>query len=144
MRDCASPPRSSGLAAADHTSAAAKGTELLAVEHEAHDDAVIVSVKGDVDSSTVGELASHLNTALGLASAQPVRPVVIDLQAVDFFGSAALNAVLDCHEGGKAGGTAVRLVADHDQVLRPIQVTELDRVFDIYPTLSAALQRRRQ
>lgn len=117
---------------------------MLAVEHEAHDDAVIVSVKGDVDSSTVGELAAHLNTALGLASAQPVRPVVIDLQAVDFFGSAALNAVLDCHEGGKAGGTAVRLVADHDQVLRPIQVTELDRVFDIYPTLSAALQRRRQ
>jgi anti-sigma B factor antagonist len=117
---------------------------LLAVEHEAHDDAVIVSVKGDVDSSNVGELGAHLTTAVGLASTPPVRPVVIDLLAVDFFGSAALNAVLDCHEDGKAGGTAVRLVADHDQVLRPIQVTELDRVFDIYPTLTAALQRRRQ
>ncbi len=117
---------------------------MLAVEHEAHDDAVIVSVKGDVDSSNVGELGAHLTTAVGLASTPPVRPVVIDLLAVDFFGSAALNAVLDCHEDGKAGGTAVRLVADHDQVLRPIQVTELDRVFDIYPTLTAALQRRRQ
>ncbi len=117
---------------------------MLAVEHEAHDDAVIVSVKGDVDSSNVGELGAHLTTAVGLASTPPVRPVVIDLLAVDFFGSAALNAVLDCHENGKAGGTAVRLVADHDQVLRPIQVTELDRVFDIYPTLTAALQRRRQ
>ncbi len=118
--------------------------KLLAVQHEAHDDAVIVSVKGDVDSSTVGELAAHLNTALGLAADQPVRPGVIDLLAVDFFGSAALNAVLECHEGGRADGTSVRLVADHDQVLRPIQVTELDRVFEIYPTLSAALQRRRQ
>ncbi|OBK98746.1 anti-anti-sigma factor [Mycobacterium sp. 1245499.0] len=117
---------------------------MLAVGHEAHDDVVIVSVKGDVDSSNVGELAAHLTTALGLASTPPVRPVVIDLLAVDFFGSAALNAVLDCHEDAKAGGTGVRLVADHDQVLRPIQVTELDRVFDIYPTLSAALQRRRQ
>ncbi|GAB1814119.1 hypothetical protein MUNTM_31580 [Mycobacterium sp. MUNTM1] len=116
----------------------------MAVEHEAHDDVVIVSVKGDVDSSSVGELAAHLTTALGLASARPVRPVVIDLLAVDFFGSAALNAVLDCHEDAKSGGTSVRLVADHDQVLRPMQVTELDRVFDIYPTLSAALQRRRQ
>lgn len=114
---------------------------LLAVENEPHDDAIVVRVKGDVDSSTVGELAAQLTTALGLAATQPARPVVIDLQAVDFFGSAALNAVLDCHEGGKAGGTPVRLVADHDQVLRPIQVTELDRVFDIYPTLSAALQR---
>lgn len=117
---------------------------MLAVEHEAHDDAVIVRVKGDVDSSNVGELGAHLTTAVGLASTPPVRPVVIDLLAVDFFGSAALNAVLDCHEDGKAGGTAVRLVADHDQVLRPIQVTELDRVFEIYPTLPAALQRRRQ
>lgn len=117
---------------------------MLAVEHEAHDDAVIVRVKGPVDSSTVGELSAHLTTALGLASAQPVRPVVIDLLGVDLFGSAALNAVLDCHEGGKAGGTSVRVVADHAQVLRPIQVTELDRVFDIYPTLSAALQPRRQ
>lgn len=117
---------------------------MLAVEHEAHDDVVIVSVKGDVDSSNVGELSAQLTTALELASAQPVRPVVVDLQAVDFFGSAALNAVLDCHEGAEAAGTAVRLVADHDQVLRPIQVTELDRVFEVYPTLSAALQRRRQ
>ncbi|OBB92509.1 STAS domain-containing protein [Mycobacterium sp. 852002-40037_SCH5390672] len=117
--------------------------KLLAVEHEAHEDVVIVSVKGDVDSRTVGELAAHLTTALELASAHPVRPVVIDLEAVEFFGSAALNAVLDCHKNAIAGGTAVRLIADHDQVLRPIQVTELDRVFDIYPTLAAALQRRR-
>jgi anti-sigma B factor antagonist len=114
---------------------------LLAVEFEAHDDAVIVSVKGDVDSNNVGELSARLTTALGLASTPPVRPVVIDLLAVEFFGSAALNAVLDCHEGAKAAGTEVRLVADDDHVLRPIHVTELDRVFDIYPTRSAALQR---
>ncbi|ORA17225.1 STAS domain-containing protein [Mycobacterium arosiense] len=116
---------------------------MLAVEHEAHDGVVVVSVKGDVDSSNVGELAAHLTTAVGLALTPPVRPVVIDLLAVEFFGSAALNAVLDCHDNAKVGGTAVRLVADHDQVLRPIQVTEVDRVFDIYPTLTAALQRRR-
>lgn len=120
--------------------AAAKGINLLAVEHEAHEDAIIVRAKGDVDSGTVGELAAHLATALELAAKHPARPVVIDLQDVDFFGSAALNAVLDCHEGGTARGTPVRLVADDDQVLRPIQVTELDRVFDIYPTLSAALR----
>ncbi|OBE95661.1 STAS domain-containing protein [Mycobacterium sp. 852002-10029_SCH5224772] len=112
---------------------------LLAVEHEPHEDAIIVRVKGAVDSSTAGELAAHLKAALGLAATQPTRPVVIDLQDVDFFGSAALNAMLDCHEEGKAVGTSVRLVAEHDQVLRPIQVTELDRVFDLYPTLSAAL-----
>ncbi|OJZ73924.1 anti-anti-sigma factor [Mycobacterium paraffinicum] len=117
---------------------------MLAVEHEALDDAVVVRVKGGVDSSTVDEVTAHLNAALKLAEAHPARLVVVDLQAVDFFGSAALNAMLECHDGGKEAGTSVRLVADHDQVLRPIQVTELDRIFDIYPTLPEALQPKRR
>ncbi len=71
----------------------------------------------------------------------PSRLVIVDLQPVNFFGSAGLNAVLDCHEAGAAAGTAVRLVADHPQVLQPIRVTELDRIFQVYPTLSDALQR---
>lgn len=61
-----------------------------------------------------------------------------------FFGSAALNAVLNCHEAGKENGTRVRLVADHDHVLRPIQVTELDRVLEIYPSLSEALDSKQR
>jgi anti-sigma B factor antagonist len=117
---------------------------VLVVEFEAEDDAVFVHVKGDVDSSTADELTAHLTAALNQAETHPARLLIVDLHAVDFFGSAALNAVLDCHEEGKQAGTTVRLVADHDQVLRPIQVTELDRIFDIYPTLSEALQRKSQ
>ncbi|MBV8786268.1 MAG: STAS domain-containing protein [Mycobacterium sp.] len=114
---------------------------MLVVEYEAEDAAVIVRVKGDVDSSTADGLTAHLTGALKQAETHPARLLIVDLLAVDFFGSAALNAVLDCHEEGKQAGTTVRLVADHDQVLRPIQVTELDRIVDIYPTLSEALQR---
>ncbi len=112
---------------------------MLAVDCEPREEAVLVRVQGEVDSSTVDELAPRLAEALRLAGSHPSRLVVLDLQPVTFFGSAAINAVLDCHEDGKEAGTAVRLVADHDQVLRPIQVTELDRVLDVYPTLSAAL-----
>ncbi|OBI80047.1 STAS domain-containing protein [Mycobacterium sp. 1245805.9] len=117
--------------------------ELLAVDHEAREEAVLVRVKGDVDSSTVDQLTPHLVAALQVAAKHPARLVIVDLQPVTFFGSAALNAVLDCHEGGKETGTSVRLVADNDQVLRPIQVTELDRILEVYPTLSDALQRDR-
>lgn len=117
---------------------------MLAVDYDAEGDAVVVRVEGDVDSSTADELTNHLSAALKLAETHPARLLVVDLQSVDFFGSAALNAVLECHEEGKEAGTSVRLAADHDQVLRPIQVTELDRIFDIYPTLSEALQRKAQ
>jgi anti-sigma B factor antagonist len=118
--------------------------ELLAVHHEARDDAVLVRVKGDVDSSTVDQLTPHLSAALQVAAAHPARLVIIDLQPVTFFGSAALNAVLDCHAEGKQAGTPVRLVADHDQVLRPIQVTELDRILEVYPSVSDALERKQR
>ena len=114
--------------------------ELLAVDHEARGDAVVVRVTGDVDSSTVDQLTPHLTAALQVARAHPSRLVIVDLKPVTFFGSAALNAVLDCHERGRQTGTSVRLVADHDHVLRPIQVTELDRILEVYPSVTDALQ----
>jgi anti-anti-sigma factor len=109
------------------------------VDHEAHEDAVVVRVQGDVDSITVGELSSQLATALKLAVTHPARLLIIDLQPVTFFGSAGLNAIFDCQEQGLAGGTSVRLVADNEHVIRPLEVTKLDRVFEIHRTLTDAL-----
>ena len=117
--------------------------DLLAVECEDRDDSVIVRATGDIDSSTVAELAGKLSAALQVAREHPARLLVVDLQAVTFFGSAGLNAVLDCHEDGVADGTLVRLVADNARVVRPIEVTNLNRVLDVYPTLPEALQRCR-
>jgi anti-anti-sigma factor len=117
--------------------------DLLAVECEDRGDSVIVRATGDIDSSTVAELTGKLSAALQVAREHPARLLVVDLQAVTFFGSAGLNAVLDCHEDGVADGTLVRLVADNAQVVRPIEVTNLNRVLDVYPTLPEALQRCR-
>lgn len=113
---------------------------LLAVGHESGDDAVIVRAKGEVDTSSVEELAAHLTAALRLAHTHPSQLVVVDLRELTFFGSAGLNAIVTCHLSGADEGTAVRLVADHAPVLQPLQVTEVDRILDIYPTLSAALR----
>jgi anti-sigma B factor antagonist len=116
--------------------------EALAVHHEHDDDGIVVRVKGDIDSATVGELVTELTTALNLASTHPGRLLVVDLQEVSFFGSAGLNAVLNCHEQGAAAGASVRLVADQAEVVRPIEVTNLDRVLDVYPSLADALRSR--
>lgn len=113
--------------------------DLLSVECEDRDEFVIVRAMGDIDSSTVAELTDKLLLALQVAREHPARLLIVDLHAVTFFGSAGLNAVLDCHEEGVADGTSVRLVADNAQVVRPIEVTSLDRVLDVYPTLPAAL-----
>jgi anti-anti-sigma factor len=114
--------------------------EPLEIDHEAREDAVVVRVKGDVDSSTVDQLVGNLIDALDMAGAHPARLLVVDLQEVSFFGSAGLNAMLDSHEQGREAGTVVRLVASHGQVLQPIEVTELDRILDIYPSLPQAMR----
>ena len=112
------------------------------VDYEVRQSAVVVQAQGEVDSSTVGNLTAQLQAALQEAAAQAGRPLVIDLQAVTYFGSAGLNAVLDCHRRGVKTGTPVRLVADNGLVVRPIEVTNLDSVLDLYPTLPDALHGR--
>jgi anti-anti-sigma factor len=116
--------------------------DLLEVDSEVRPEAVVVQAKGEVDSSTAGDLISHLDAALQQAGSQASRLLIVDLQAVTYFGSAGLNAVLDCHRQGEQAGTAVRLVADNGLVVRPIEVTNLDSVLELYPTLPDALQGR--
>lgn len=113
----------------------------LEVEHDVRGDAVVVIVKGDVDSLSVDALNSHLAKARGNAVCHPSRLVIIDLSEVTYFGSAALNAVLSCHEEGAAEGTSVAIVADQPYVMQPIQITGLHRVLETHPTIEQALQR---
>jgi anti-anti-sigma factor len=116
--------------------------DLLMVDYEVRPEAVLLRANGEVDSSTAGELISQLDAALGEAGTQASRLLIIDLQGVTYFGSAGLNAVLNCHRQGRQAGTSVRLVAENGLVVRPIEVTNLDSVLELYPTLPDALQGR--
>ena len=116
--------------------------ELLVVDSEVRPEAVLVHVEGEIDSSTASELRSQLESALQQAGGHESRLLIIDLQGVTYFGSAGLNAVLDCHKQGLRGGISVRLVADNELVVRPIEVTNLDSLLDLYPSLPDALEGR--
>jgi anti-anti-sigma factor len=116
--------------------------ELFVVDSEVRPEAVLVHASGEIDSSTAGELRSRLDSALEEAGSLESRLLVVDLQGVTYFGSAGLNAVLDCHKQGLRFGTTVRLVAENGLVVRPIEVTNLDSLLDLYPTLPAALEGR--
>lgn len=113
----------------------------LNVKRYSLDDAAVsvVSASGVVDMSTVDGLAVQLEAALDAAQDGSVV-LAIDLEGVTYFGSAGLNAVLLCHEQGAGRGIDVRVVATNPWVVRPIEVTGLDAVLRLYPTLSAALR----
>lgn len=116
----------------------------LEVDHDVRENAVVVKAKGDVDSLSVHALNNHLAKARDNAVCHPSRLVVIDLTEVTYFGSAALNAVLSCHEEGAAEGTAVAIVADQPYVVQPIEITGLNDVLEMHPTIDQALRREGQ
>jgi len=113
---------------------------LLEVSQDVRDAAVVVSAVGEVDSESVAGLKFHLDTALKRALDHPALLLVIDLSRITHFGSAGLNAVLECHEHGESAGAAVRIAAPNPEVLRPIQITKLDGVLLLYPSVPDALE----
>ena len=78
--------------------------------------------------------------ALPGAAQQPSRLLVVDLTEVSYFGSAGLNAMLDCRDEAAAQDVTMTLVAKHPVVTRPIEVTGLGDVLPVHPTVAAALE----
>lgn len=114
----------------------------MKITQDVRDSAIVVAVAGDIDSATVDALMASLETGLTVASEHAQQLLVIDLGEVTYFGSAGLNAVLGCYEAGLSRGVAVRLVASAAEVIRPLEVTQLDTVIRPYPTISDALAAR--
>src|SRR5438067_12462689 len=84
-------------------------------------------VSSDIDTSTATELKPKLLTEL-----QRHGPsLVLDLEAVQFIDSTGLGMLVSVlKEARKAGGT-VRLINPTREVMRLLQITGLERIFDI-------------
>jgi anti-sigma B factor antagonist len=101
--------------------------------------AVVVTVTGEVDMVT----APAVREAVDEARRDPgVAVVVIDLSDVDYFGSAGLQTLLWAHNTVLAHhGLTLRVVVDHTRaVIRPLQITGLDRELPLLCYLEQALE----
>ncbi|HMZ14923.1 MAG TPA: STAS domain-containing protein [Mycobacterium sp.] len=112
----------------------------LTVSEDQVQDAVVVRVAGDLDAASADALRTGLRGALPAAAQQPSRLLVVDLTEVSYFGSAGLNAMLDCRDEAAAQHVTMTLVAKHPVVTRPIEVTGLGDVLPVHPTVAAALE----
>ncbi len=98
------------------------------------DGTAIVTVSGEIDLATV----ATLNDAITEAFTHQPTALVVDLSAVGFLASAGLQTLVITHEtAGEA--TRFAVVAEGPATSRPIQLTGLDKVFALYPTLDEAL-----
>lgn len=94
----------------------------------------VVSIGGEIDLST----AEAFEAAIARALAEEPPVLVIELSQVQFMASAGLRILVATQE--KVSKSAqVAVVAGSPATSRPIELTGLDKVFSLYPTLDDAL-----
>ena len=71
--------------------------------------------------------------------AETASLVVLDLTEVPFMDSAALGSVVNAHVSFVNDQRRLRLVGVSERVATLLKVTNVDRVFAVYPTVSEAL-----
>ncbi|HEV2778047.1 MAG TPA: STAS domain-containing protein [Actinophytocola sp.] len=113
----------------------AAAQELFDVRGSDVDGVVIVSVAGDVDTSS----AVHLQEVIAGSVERAAERVVIDLTAVTFFGSTGLAVLAEAASHAAQRNLALRVVANHPTVARPIRVTGLDSVLVVCASVEEAL-----
>jgi anti-anti-sigma factor len=100
------------------------------------DGVALATVVGEIDIATV----PFLRLRLAPRAADPtVRLLVCDLSRVTFFGCSGASALLDLQDELIARGARLRVVADHNVVLRPLTVTGLLDVLAVSPDVPSAL-----
>ena len=100
------------------------------------DDAVVLTVSGEVDMLSAPQLAEAIRAAL--AAGPPA--LVIDLTKVDFLASAGMT-VLVTAQAEVTPPTRFAVVANGSATSRPIKLMGLDNVLALYSTLDSALSR---
>jgi anti-sigma B factor antagonist len=97
-------------------------------------EARVVTVVGEVDALTGPKLAHFLTAQLASA-----RLVVVDLDGVQFLGSAGLSALFEANELAIREDRVLRLVCNSRIANRALEATELKEYFTFAGTVSDAL-----
>jgi anti-anti-sigma factor len=110
-------------------------SDLAQIAVHDEDDVRVVSVGGEVDASNAEELrASALE---GLPNA--ARGLILDLRLLTYIDSAGIAFIFEAAERlGRRGQALALVVTPSAPFRRALEVTEIDAVAPILPTLEAA------
>ncbi|MGE0217109.1 STAS domain-containing protein [Mycolicibacterium sp.] len=98
------------------------------------DDVVVVAAEGAVDMLT----APQFHQVVAAALARRPRGVIVDLTDVEFLASAGMQVLIITHDQAGAD-TRFAVVADGPATSRPLKITGIADVIDVFPTLEVAL-----
>ena len=99
----------------------------LTIGVERGEAATLVVLRGDLDLATAPDLRECLVEVIDESAR-----IVVDLEAVGFLDSAGLGILVGGLKRARTRGGDLELVCSSREVLKPIEITGLDRVFTIH------------
>jgi anti-anti-sigma factor len=100
-----------------------KGRPVFDVDIAHELSVATVTVRGDIDVATIGEL----KTARDAALAGEPDSILIDLGQVEFVDSSGLKFLLETHSLSKRGGWKLQLVRPHNSAMKAFEVSGVDK-----------------
>jgi anti-sigma B factor antagonist len=97
-------------------------------------DVAVLRLQGDLDLLTAPLLRETLRSMPDRADC-----VLVDLTGIEFLGSAGLAELAAAQNAATGAGARIVLVASSRAVLRPLEVTGLHTLFQIFESEEAAL-----
>ena len=108
-------------------------TDLVSIDVTGSAAGVLLTVSGEVDSST----APRLREVVDAAFADRVPALTVDLDGVTFLDSAGLCVLAGAHRRAVQNGVLPRVVASTRAVIRPLQITGLYDLLAVEPGAGA-------
>jgi anti-sigma B factor antagonist len=97
----------------------------------------VVAISGELDMRTAERVAAKLREAI----AEDSCCIVVDLLETSLVDSAGIGVLAAAARRVTSTGGTFVLAADDPRFLRTLKITGLDRLFDIEPTLTEAVER---
>jgi anti-sigma B factor antagonist len=95
----------------------------------------VLTVQGEIDTLTRPAFTGAITELVN----GPDAGLVVDLTDVRFLASSGLAALITAANQAEERGARLRLVVATRAVLRPLEITGTDQLFDIHPDLESAI-----
>jgi anti-sigma B factor antagonist len=105
-------------------------------DHAHGADVHVVEVAGEIDLFSAPELKQHLAAAVDGGAAT----VVVDLSDTTFLDSSSLGILISAHRRLEHQRGHLAVVCDNPSILKTFQITGLDTVFLIAPSVDDAVE----
>ncbi len=101
----------------------------LTIDTTRHESGSLITVGGDIDLYSSPRLRSVLLEEIG----GPGALVAVNLSGVRYMDSSGVATLVEALRSARSSGTELKLVAPSVKVMKVLEMTRLDSVFDVEP-----------